>query len=264
MAVVVEDLERGHRITFDLTTINIERIFRVTDLADPAELQLIEALGQASIPVYYDLYPLPADPSPSPDPYENYRGCRVISRVAQPDGPQAALVTIGYTNDFGTTFSVGPGGSDSQDIKQVRFSVSQRTTTVDRDSNPMLIPAPTPKYAGLDPYLSTANINVGTGVVAFERTESSAPDVRMQSYVGKLNSIALGAYAPETLLCSAIDGNSTDNVIWTVSYEFEYDAAGWKHVDRYHDSAGAIPAVATDVTFDVLETIDFTPLGLDF
>lgn len=263
MPIVIEDLERGNRILFDLTTVTVQRIFRVSALVEAPELQLMEALGQAQIPQYVDLYPLPPDPSPSPDPWADYRNIAVIDRQARPDGPAAALITVTYTNDFGLSPALPPGQNDSADIKQVRFAIGERTTTKDRNGSPMLI-APPAGYSTFPDSLSEAQSRIPLGSVSFERTEGSAPDGRMRSYVGKLNQSSVGAYPPQTLLCSSIDASSNDDIQWRVTYEFDYDEDGWKHVDRFRDPLGRIPAAAEEVEFDVGALADFNALGLSF
>lgn len=264
MPTVIEDLERGHQIGFDQTTISVQRIFRVSGLTAAPELQIMEALGQPEIPVYVDPYPLPADPSPSPDPWAEYRNIAVIARGGRPDGPQAVLVTVTYTNDFGPSPAIPSGATESIDIKQVRFATAQKTTTVDRNGAKMLLDPP-PQYASLYPqFQSEAQVNAALGVIAFERTESSAPTSSMRDLVGKINQFALGPYGAETLLFSALDASSNDNQEWIVSYEFQFDETGWQHSDRYRDPTGRPPSDAVDQTFDVLKVANFSSLNLDF
>ena len=256
---VKEDLQRGHAVTRNSWRIFVQRTFHVTQLDAAPEHMLMQALDQTGIPDYLDPYPFNVVPE-----YPEYENIKVLERRCEPTGPDTAIIVITYTNDFSTVSTSKPTTNDGPEEKQIRYSVAEQTTTVDRTSADMVL-APPASRASWPSVKSEAYVARPIGVLTFERTELTAPTQRMRDLVGKLNDGAEGPYGDETLLFSNLDatGNAEDG--WQCTYEFSYNPAGWKHKDRYKSPTdNRIPDDAIEVEWDVLEKADFGPLGFDW
>lgn len=253
MAVVVSDLVEAHSYEDVLAGFEISRVFRVTGLVDAPERQLIEAVSTAGVPQMGDIYP-------------GTTGILVVRRNSFPDGPNAARVICTYSaNTNVTTFNQpDPPTNDGQDVKQVSAGTREVLTILDAAGAPMTISPPV-AFIGWDPYVSEAKLLIPAGEIVFERVEKSPAVARARNMVGRLNSLGIGSYSAKTLLFKNLDAQSNDGGRkWNCTYTFAYDASAWSHVDRYHAPDGKVPDGATDVVFDVLQTVDFSSLGLDF
>jgi len=251
---LTEDLVNGHKVRRIAAGTEVSRVFRVTELTDPPETQLLESLNYPGIPTLGDQYP---------GGYFYY----AVSKDAVPAGPDSAIVTLIYSNSSGQTWNQDPPltGDDGLDVKQTKASVTQKRRTRDSAGTQMLITPPSPDYDGAPAYLSEATVFAPVGEIVFERTEGAPPTARTRGKVGKLNSDLVGSYPVRTLLFAMCDGQSDDGGrTWKVTYIFRYDEDGWQHVDSYHLPSGKVPPGAPVYGFDVLPAVTFSDLGLDW
>ena len=260
MATVTEDLKQGHTVTEDRGAYEARRVYYVTGLVQPKELQIMEALQDPGIPPYLDPYP-----TGMPSQFPVYDKMLVRVRTGEPHGSNGVKVTILYSNVSRSSFvsAEPPAGNDGPDLKRMSASIDRQKTTVDRAGQPMTLTAPG-IFPGSFNYSSEAETFVPVGELVFVRTETSPPAARMRTLVGKINSSAENNYAAGTLLCTFIDADSQDGVLWDVEYRFRYRASGWQHRDTWRAPDGKAVEGTTEQLFDVIETANFGTLGLDF
>lgn len=254
MTTIIKELVEGHSYEDVLAGFEIQRVFRVGGLVDTPERQLIEASLDPGVPQLGNVYP-------------GTTGILCVRRNVVPDGPNAARVILTYSAERNVSSynQPEPTANEGQDVKQVSSSLREVTRTTDRGGTPMTLPAPSPKYDGLESYLSEARVLVPAGEIVFERVEKSPAVATARTIVGKLNEFTIGSYAAGTLLFVSLDAVSNDGgYLWNCTYTFRYDSAGWGHVDAWHDQSGRVPPEATPQTFDVLEHTTFAGLDLDF
>lgn len=255
MTVVVEDLVNGHSYRRVLAGFALSRVFHVSQLTEIPSRQLIEAANDPGIPDIGDVYP-------------GTVGIPCVEVFAEPAGANAARVTCNYSaqanvSSYNQPF---PTGNDGQDVKQVSSGVRELRSPYDRDGALMVLTPPAAQ-TGWDAYNSEATRFIPVGEVVFERVETSPPTSRTRALVGKINQFNLGGtnYPAGTLLFSGLDASSSDGgVRWNCTYTFQYDSAGWGHIDAFRGPDGRIPVGVSVETFDVIDHADFSGLGLDF
>ena len=259
MPTVTSDYVSGHSYSDVLAGFEIRRTFRVTDLTETPDRQLIEAVTTPGIPLLNTVYP-------------GTTGILAVRRDVAPDGPNAARIVVTYSaqTNVSSYNQPIPVGNDGEDVKQISSGVREVSTTkaLGEGGTPDMILNPPSSRDGWDgPYLSEATVFVPTGELVFERPETSVSAARARGLIGRVNSLALGGglYAAKTLLFTHLDSRSTDGGRrWRCTYHFRYDSAGWQHKDRYRGPDGKVPIDATEQTWDVLLSADFGTLGLDF
>ena len=256
MPVVTEDLVAGHRLSEILGGFDITRIFRVTELVDPPQLQLIEAALATGVPLIGDVY----------DPAWPQAWC--ITKDVAPDGPNAARVTCTFSTQQNRSSwnQPDPVGNDGQDVKQISATTKGWRVWFDNQSNPMELTAP-PSLDGLPPYMSEADRLYPIAQLVFERTEKSPPSQRARDAVGTVNSVTLGggAWPAFSLLYADFDATSDDGGrTWRCTYTFNYDPLLHAHYDVYKGPDGKAPTDAVEQVWAVTFASDFSLLGLDF
>lgn len=255
MTTVVEELVEGHRYTDVLSGFEIIRIFRVGDLVDVPNRQLIEAVNDPAVPLLGATYP-------------GTTGILCVKRDVSPDGPNAARVVLTYSaeKNVSTFNQPEPTTNEGQDVKQISSGTRELTTvfTSDTPSQPMVL-APPLSFEGLPPYLSEAKVLVPAGEIVFERVEKSPAATAARNLVGKLNEFAVSSWPARSLLFVNLDAISNDGgYLWNCTYTFRYDFGTWLHRDAYHAPDGRVPADAVTVSWNVLFAGDFSVLNLDF
>lgn len=260
MATVREDLRQRHRVSEDRGAYTAQRVFYVTGLAQPPELQIMEALQDPQIPLYLAQYPLG-----SPSAFPVYDNMRVRQRDGEPYGANGVIVTVTYSNVARSNFNSlePPVGDDGPDLKRISSAVDQRKTTRDRQGNAMTL-TPGGVFLGDQAYDSEAEAFVAVGELVFFRTEKNPPAARMRNFVGKVNSIIQDGYPARTLLCWSIEADSQDGELWDVEYVFRYRPDGWEHRDTWKRPDGKPAAGQVEQTFELLDETSFNVLGLDF
>lgn len=254
MPVVTEDLVAGHRLSEILGGFDITRIFRVTELVDPPQLQLIEAALATGVPLIGDVY----------DPAWPQAWC--INREVAPDGCNAARVTCTFSTQQNRSSwnQPDPVGNDGQDVKQVSATTKPWRQWYDNQQNPMTLTAP-PSLDGLPDYLSEADALIPVARIVFERTEKSPPSARARIYIGSVNSAIIGGWPQYSLLYSDFDATSEDGGrTWRCTYTFDYDPNLHLHFDTYKGPDGKAPFDAPIESWSLKTAADFSLLDLDF
>ena len=235
---------------------SITRSFDVTELTAAPEGQLLEALRDPAIPKIGDQYPggeLLFVVSVDVEPNEGANGARVECNYSILNRPTGGTWNQSY-----------PVGRDGQDVKQISFSLREIETTRDRDNQPMLLNPPA-SYMNSQPYLTKAKYATVNGRLVFERVEAAAHGDRMRGLFGRVNQFALSGYIAGSLLFSAYESVSEDGGrSWQTTYGFDWDPNGWVHTDSWKDAADKVPSDATEETFSLYPSADFSVLGLDF
>jgi len=253
MTVVTPDLVNGHSYTKILSGFEIKRVYRVSELIEVPERQLIEASLDPGVPQLGTTYP-------------GTTGINAVRHEVAPAGPNAAFVTVIYSarNNISSFNQPEPVSNDGQDVKQISAGVREVTTTRDITDTAMELTAPA-QYKTWQPYLSEARVFKPVGGIVFERVEKSPAVFTARDMVGKLNSAAIGEYGIKTLLFFDLDAQSDDGGnLWNCVYTFRYDADQWVHKDRYHGPQGKVGTAAVEMTWEVLQTANFSTLNLDF
>jgi len=267
MAQVKEDLERGHVLTRSGWRRSIRRTFRVSELLEAPQYQLMEALDVLITGPYDagdgDLYPF----SPTPE-YPDYTSCRVINQDASPDGPNAAVIVVTYSNDRGSVSS-SRFDSDGSQTRQVDFGTKVVETQTDRDDVDMLLnPPPSRASAGAawEPYKSTARLVKPLGRIVFEVRYDTDPEIfAYDELVGKISDGVLGKYAAGTVMFAQYSSDGDDVNGWPTTFSFEIDPDGWTHRDVYKSPQDKlIPADAVEQEFDVIAEANFGVFGFSW
>jgi len=118
----------------------------------------------------------------------------------------------------------------------------------------------------------TVDIQIPETVLGFTRRESSHPLTKALTYVGKINSVALGSgtFAIGTLLCLGIEGDTTDGgESYSVSYRFQYRPGTWVATVVYIDPETDRPHADVSISgvdgveyVDIYNEVNFTALAL--
>lgn len=113
-----------------------------------------------------------------------------------------------------------------------------------------------------------ADIEVPRITIDFEYVTSTYPLAEINQYLGRINSADWNGYAPRKILCSAIQVNQNGNE-YRVRFSFTHEDDTFDFIAKVPDAPGNIvSSTDTDLdintglkSFDVYETVDFTPLG---
>jgi len=268
VAAVDEDLLVGHQVSEARGYTYIRRIFRVTNLdpTDPATM-LLRAINETGIPEVGDKYPQVIIPGE----FKKYERCIVTTRDAQPDGCDAARVTVNYTNESSSVFDQEitdaqvSAGDPTPEVKQITVGLVQEQTTTDVFGAPMTLN--TPADTNEESYPATATVGRPLGTLVFERTETIPVTPYLRAAVGRVNSVSLGGgnYPAGTLKLDRLDSTSGDNgTTWRTAYQFSYKPGGWIFTDIFRGSDGKPTPLSVEQTFNLWESYDFGVLGLDF
>lgn len=264
MPTVTEDLANGYRITRQAWRNRINRVFYVSELVEPPEYQLMEALAQPEIPQWKELYPFSATPE-----YPAYESCRVVDQTAEVYGVNGARIVVVYDNDYGSLSSPTPateppqGSNEGAEIRNVSYGFREYETTVDRDGLPMILTPPLSHFTE-NPYRAIDDALATVGTINFERTERKDPTPNMRAFVRRVNSVALGPYAIGTVRFNGVTSSGNETDLFRCSYEFEWDEAGWDKQAFWRDNSGKVPDDGDPQLFNVLDEADFTSMGFDW
>lgn len=102
----------------------------------------------------------------------------------------------------------------------------------------------------------------------FEYTESAFPKTAIDTYHGKLNSTIWNGYAVGTILCVAVSVDQQGSE-YKIRMSFTYNQDGWKFIGKISSAVSNVTTWTDPLldqltgtkTFDVYESVDFTPLG---
>lgn len=252
------DIKKGSSITRDKDGWNIQRMGLLTyDLTDPL-LPSVDAILHAA--ATDGTLPALGDPHPS-------IATVFLERItAEPLSAGKYSITLTYTDAVGF-----PGTSNI--AKRVNATTALDQTGVDKNGTAMSTVYRTQNdidNSWFSYEFFTADIERPRATIEFEYTVTGAyPSALIDTYLGKLNSVTWNGYAVETVMCSdiRIQPQGED---WRVSIAFVYSPQGWEytaqiaapidHVVTFTDAT--LNTTTGRKTFDIYQTVDFTPLGL--
>lgn len=247
------DIKKSSRIKLDKDGYRATRIAIVSGVAGTAESVLYNAINDSQLPDIGDVHP-------------DVSSITLQDIVCEPMSGGQYRVTMMYYKDSGQT-----GTSASAEVR-ANTGLAVEETSLDINGDSMVA-----NYGTLGGALIrqrfTAEVERPRIVFDFEYTASAYPTTDINTYLGKVNSIAWNGYAPGTIMCSAINVDQA-GAEYRVRYSFAYRVDGWQFRAKL---AYAIPvflvAEAPDYgidletgtkNFTVYNTVDFTPLGFTF
>ncbi len=167
---------------------------------------------------------------PLGDNHPNAPGVQVISRSVMRKAGDVALVQVQYDkpSDANATPGQDPG------TIEIGARVQPDVTVVDAFGNQITV---THTLRSTDDNGDTVETKDTQGVeldvqrpslvIRYKRKEAGSPIALARTYVGTVNASAIWGFGPRDLLCSGIDGNSTDRgATYTVTYEFTVAPSG--------------------------------------
>ena len=215
---VIKDIKDGD-LSVSAEGTSYTRIYLVTELSGAAEARLYNVLLTAGVPRYGEPHPV-------------IPGLFVIGIVAVPDEAGAKVtVTYGYP-----TFENKEPNETAPAVIQVGSTLQESTTSKDKDD---ILIKTTFVYTPVDDdgnqgeqtpedYVPSLSVQVPMTSIEYQRRENNNPIQKSMLYVGKVNSVGIGAFAPRTLLCTGIEGGSNDGgITYDVSYRFQYEPKTW-------------------------------------
>lgn len=262
MPTVTEDLERGHRLTRTGWRRSVQRTFRVKELVDLPQYQLMEAMSQPEIPSDFDPYPM----DPTTPEYPDYANLKVVNLDCDPDGPAAAVIVATYSNDLGGLASTRFDDNESN-TRQVSFGTKEIKTTKDIGDADMMLTVPPSRSGGAwEDYKSEATVFKPIGRIVFEiRYEFDPVLFDFSDQVGTINLSPIGKYAAKTVLFSEYSSDGDNVNGWPTTFTFDIDPSGWRHVDIYKSLADKVaPPDAVEVFWDVIPTSEFSSFGFNW
>lgn len=220
---------------------------------------LIDILGAAGIPAYYEPYP-----GMTGSNWE-YSPIFAVEINVQPEQDDSGVyrVTVNYAIP---DYSQAPPSTNATDATiQVGSSVSETTTMVDNLGDQIFV-----TLAGQPTQTGEVAIQTPQTVLQFERREPTSPLTNSETYSGTVNDDVVGGFAARTLLCLGIEGNSTDQgVTWNVIYRFQVNRNTWQATVVYIDPETDRPhvdvniATSAGVTYaNIYPETDFSALSL--
>jgi hypothetical protein len=225
-----------------------DRIAHVTGLSGSAPDRLKQALGARGLPAVGQPHPTIAN-------------LYVHALSAEPNGPDAAVVTIRYVSR----------GAQAGSLPLVRIgsSLTQTTTDIDADGRRITVSySPTGEESAERTQGMRVAIRSPQTTLQFTRSEQASPLAKARRFVGRINRTAVFDSGPGTWLCTAITGQSIDGgTTFEVTYAFQHDARSWQPTVSYIDPktnrppADLIDGVGSR-TVRVYEEAEFKELGL--
>ncbi|MFG0249240.1 MAG: hypothetical protein ACF8OB_10165 [Phycisphaeraceae bacterium JB051] len=148
------------------------------------------------------------------------------SITAQPDGPNAAVITILYHN---------PGGHGDKPKVAIDTALRQELTETDVNGSRITLAY---SQTGDDADMITQGARVAVlrpqTQMALTRMQTTHPAKTARQYAGTVNRTSIFEGQPGTWLCTSIDGESEDGgITFKVTYRFQYNASGWQPTVSY-------------------------------
>lgn len=244
---VKDDIRAGERLTETDDGYTHTRTFDVENLTGASNALLFKALESGGLPRLNDNHPV-------------IPNLKVTFREATPMGKGVARVTIQYSK-------IKPPDSSSEPVTQLTSTVAPKKTIRNKDGEFLSV-----SYNGFA-QIATAEIGAPEIVISKERRELEKPDLKALQFVGSVNKITIGSYAPRTLLCTRIQAVSVDDDPletdegFDVIYEFQYNPDTWDVLIAYTDefTGKHPPDMEVNVGFKferVYPETDFSQLNL--
>lgn len=224
---------------------SVVRRARVVGLAETDYAVLLEALDEAGVPIAGDVL------SDSPKFRNLVLKKREVGLVDQDAGTCDVELTYGLIADEGQSIDQPPYGIL---VGKMSVTMSQATTTQDRDGNDLVVTYTYPSTA--DPSVAGQDIPQG-GVAQYQRPQKSLsfqgikktqyPWLIANGIVGKVNSGPFAGGQEGQWLCTSCDwdvadGTDPNRYYFTFSFEFNEADKGWQPTVVFADPfAGGKP-----------------------
>lgn len=203
----------------------------------------------------------------SPDDVTLFMHTRTARRVVMEEGGSTAMVTVeaGWRQFAATAQDPTAQPQDNgPGVATVGSVVELVTTEFDVNGNEITLQ----RESGAGSIIQPLAYRRPRPVIEFTRWESSSPQARADSHVGKTNSDLWNGYAVGTVLCTAIVGTTRDEGdSYDVRYEFEVKENGWDGTAVFIDEAngrpvsGLVDGVSTK-SVPLYESISFSDLSI--
>lgn len=203
--------------------LTVRRLFEVTALTGAPSAMVGAALSDPRIPR-------------RGTPHPTIPGMIADEIAVQTVGPFAVRITVNYISyTIATKFRREEPGQDPQGTIRYNYGTSRAVTQFDRDGRQISL---THTYERTDTdgnVIRTTEtqgveieIEVPIGGFEIQREETRYRRELADRFRGTVNKSRIWGYAPRTLLCTGIPGESTNGgQSWTVSYLFEYRRETW-------------------------------------
>jgi len=213
MAKVTEDTIEGASLIETSDELEVVRRFIVEEIESNPEDVLNQALLASGVPTKGASHPTIA-------------GIKVDSRRATPLGLRQAEITVTYKK-----VNVEDQQPDETAPPQISVGTTVQTaeTSFDRDGEQIKVqynkkfvnPETTSEEFKMVEQTGSVEIQAPRTLVRFTRKEDKHPGTKSIQYVGKVNSVPFLNVAPRDMLCTSIEGNSSDGgETYLVIYEF--------------------------------------------
>lgn len=247
------DIKKNSRVKLDRDGYRAERIAIVSGVTGTAEQVLYNAINDSQLPDIGDAHP-------------DIASITLQDLSCEPQGGGHYRIVMSYYKDSGQAST-----SASAEVR-ANTGLAVEETALDVNGDAMTAVYVT-YGGGLVRQRFTAEVERPRIVFDFEYTSSNYPTEDINSYLGKVNSLAWNGYAPGTILCSAIDVDQS-GANFRVRYSFAYRVDGWQFTGKLVYSlpvylAEGAPDYGIDLEtgtkpFSVYKSVDFTPLGFTF
>lgn len=239
---IISHLIEGAKITETSEGYTHTAVFILDDVAGDGQQQLWNALQDPRIPRMGD-------------PHAAVPGITVTERNGEPIDDGQVRIEIQYGVAAGSrapvfdlqTASVSNSFAKPEGQISISSTVVSQETSLDAHGSPLVvIYAPTKDAKGnnlttppkAQEQVAKLEVQRPQLVISFSRRERQSPVDLAVAYVGTVNRGFMGTlYAPETLLCTRIDGNSDDaGATFNVTYEFQYSPDTWIQNVTFEDT----------------------------
>ena len=249
MTTIIDLNTKSSTITEDADGFRVERYALVYGLTGDADQKLKNALADAGLPSIGDAHPEIASIT-----LQSKRGTVIDANTVQ--------VQLSYF------FKSGIQTGSSNATSSANATTAFEETKFDKDGNQLVT-----QYVASGLTVArdsfTAEVERPRITFDFEYRSATFPKTDINSYLGKINSVAWNGYAIETILCTAVNVQENE-ADYTVRFSFAYNPDTWVFNARttYQPTSDhpTNPDASLDKTngtrpFDIYDTVSFAPLG---
>ena len=236
------DITEGTTINHDADGYSLDRMAIVTGVTGSANARIYNAVNDAGLPSLGDAHPTITDIY-----LNNKRGDALEPEVVQ--------VTLSYSSIRGY-----PGTTNT--LKSASASTSPQTVTADKDGTDMFALYQTDAdFAKVPPVATKENFRISIesprAQFEFEYTiddsplATAFPNALIDTYLGKVNSVAWNGYGVRTILCTAIN-ITQQGAGYRVGISFMYNPDLWEY-----NAVIAVPTSDLESTYTSDPTLDY-------
>lgn len=257
---VIADLKEGS-LTLNSEGAETTRTFQVNELTGAGHAKTYAACMSPGIPRR-------GDPHPS-IPF--IFATTVVGEI------NGAGVSVKVTYSTPTAAEKEPDETELPTI-QVGSTLQESTTSKDKDNKLIKVPfryTPVDEDGNLgeqitEEFVPVLSVQVPQSSLEYQRRERNSPILKAIKYVGAVNQLQMGIYAARTLLCTGIEGQSSDGgITYSVSYRFQINLNTWDAEYFYIDQATGQPHKDVKISpangygvAKLYREIDFSPLNV--